>query len=122
MDDTVCERKALVAQAAVAQGLLGGDTLLAGFVDLGGMRQAVGALRSSFPYHFTHAFSAKAGCLEGILRPLPEGPPTESLPIFGFLHKLWRYREDMVYLSPAPLYHSAPNAAVGCCWSSKWRE
>ena len=70
MDDTVCERKALVAQAAVAQGLLGGDTLLAGFVDLGGMRQAVGALRSSFPAHFTHAFAAKAGCLEGILRPL----------------------------------------------------
>ena len=70
MDDTVCERKALVAQAAVAQGLLGGETLLAGFVDLGGMRQAVGALRSSFPDHFTHAFAAKAGCLEGILRPL----------------------------------------------------
>ena len=25
---------------------------------------------------------------------------------------LWHYREDMVYLSPAPLYHSAPQAAV----------
>jgi long-chain acyl-CoA synthetase len=31
----------------------------------------------------------------------------------SFLSGLWRYREDMVYLSPAPLYHSAPQAAVG---------
>jgi diaminopimelate decarboxylase len=70
MDDTVGASKALVAQAAVARGLLGGETLLAGFVDLGGMREAVAALRRSFPDHFTHAFAAKAGCLEGILRPL----------------------------------------------------
>jgi long-chain acyl-CoA synthetase len=27
--------------------------------------------------------------------------------------KLWQYREGMIYLSPAPLYHSAPQAAVG---------
>ena len=26
---------------------------------------------------------------------------------------MWRYREGMIYLSPAPLYHSAPQAAVG---------
>ena len=26
---------------------------------------------------------------------------------------MWQYREDMIYLSPAPLYHSAPQAAVG---------
>ena len=26
--------------------------------------------------------------------------------------KLWQYREGMIYLSPAPLYHSAPQAAV----------
>ena len=26
--------------------------------------------------------------------------------------ELWRYREGMIYLSPAPLYHSAPQAAV----------
>ena len=29
-----------------------------------------------------------------------------------FLGGLWRYREGMIYLSPAPLYHSAPQAAV----------
>ena len=33
--------------------------------------------------------------------------------LFQFLLGLWHYREDMVYLSPAPLYHSAPQAAVG---------
>jgi long-chain acyl-CoA synthetase len=46
------------------------------------------------------------------LRPLPEQPPTQQLPIFDFLQKLWQYREGMIYLSPAPLYHSAPQAAV----------
>ena len=29
-----------------------------------------------------------------------------------FLDKLWRYRDDMIYLSPAPMYHSAPHTAV----------
>jgi diaminopimelate decarboxylase len=72
MDDTLSERKASVAQAAVAQGLLAGETLLAGFVDLDGMRGAVGALHASFPDHFMHAFAAKAGCLQGILRALRE--------------------------------------------------
>jgi len=56
--------------------------------------------------------SGTTGRPKGILRPLPENPPSQPLPLFDFLHKLWRYREDMVYLSPAPLYHSAPNAAV----------
>ena len=31
----------------------------------------------------------------------------------GFLLGQWRYREGMIYLSPAPLYHSAPQGAVG---------
>lgn len=56
--------------------------------------------------------SGTTGRPKGILRPLPEQPPAEPLPLYHFLHKLWRYREDMIYLSPAPLYHSAPNAAV----------
>ena len=50
---------------------------------------------------------------KGILRPLPDNPPAEALPMYEFLIGLWRYREDMTYLSPAPLYHSAPQAAVG---------
>jgi long-chain acyl-CoA synthetase len=56
--------------------------------------------------------SGTTGRPKGILRPLPEQPASEPLPLFHFLHKLWQYREDMVYLSPAPLYHSAPSAAV----------
>jgi long-chain acyl-CoA synthetase len=56
--------------------------------------------------------SGTTGRPKGILRPLPEQPPTQQLPIFGFLQKLWQYREGMIYLSPAPLYHSAPQAAV----------
>ena len=56
--------------------------------------------------------SGTTGQPKGILRPLPHLPPSERLPIFNFLSDLWQYREDMVYLSPAPLYHSAPLAAV----------
>jgi len=56
--------------------------------------------------------SGTTGRPKGILRPLPDAPPTHRLPLFDFLSALWRYRENMVYLSPAPLYHSAPQAAV----------
>jgi long-chain acyl-CoA synthetase len=56
--------------------------------------------------------SGTTGRPKGILRPLPEQPPAQNLPMFDFLLKLWQYREGMVYLSPAPLYHSAPQAAV----------
>jgi long-chain acyl-CoA synthetase len=56
--------------------------------------------------------SGTTGRPKGILRPLAEQPPTQQLPIFDFLQKLWQYREGMIYLSPAPLYHSAPQAAV----------
>src|SRR5882762_9239760 len=56
--------------------------------------------------------SGTTGRPKGILRPLPDQPPTQRLPLFDFLEKLWQYREGMIYLSPAPLYHSAPQAAV----------
>jgi long-chain acyl-CoA synthetase len=56
--------------------------------------------------------SGTTGRPKGILRPLPEQPPSQNLPLFDFLIGLWQYREGMVYLSPAPLYHSAPQAAV----------
>src|SRR5712664_3701300 len=52
--------------------------------------------------------SGTTGRPKGILRPLPE----RQMPLFDFLQKLWHYREGMIYLSPAPLYHSAPQAAV----------
>jgi long-chain acyl-CoA synthetase len=56
--------------------------------------------------------SGTTGRPKGILRPLAEQPPAQQLPIFDFLQRLWQYREGMIYLSPAPLYHSAPQAAV----------
>ncbi|MBV9460721.1 MAG: AMP-binding protein, partial [Bradyrhizobium sp.] len=56
--------------------------------------------------------SGTTGRPKGILRPLPEQPPSQNMPLFDFLLKLWHYREGMIYLSPAPLYHSAPQAAV----------
>jgi long-chain acyl-CoA synthetase len=57
--------------------------------------------------------SGTTGRPKGILRPLPVQPPSQQLPLYAFLDKLWRYRDGMIYLSPAPLYHSAPQAAVG---------
>jgi long-chain acyl-CoA synthetase len=56
--------------------------------------------------------SGTTGRPKGIIRPLPEQGPETQLPLFDFLEKLWQYREGMIYLSPAPLYHSAPQAAV----------
>ena len=57
--------------------------------------------------------SGTTGRPKGIIRPLPENKPEQMLPVYQFLHDLWQYREGMIYLSPAPLYHSAPQAAVG---------
>jgi long-chain acyl-CoA synthetase len=60
--------------------------------------------------------SGTTGQPKGILRPMPKGnTPLDQIPLYDFLQKLWQYREDMVYLSPAPLYHSAPQAAVNFC-------
>jgi long-chain acyl-CoA synthetase len=56
--------------------------------------------------------SGTTGRPKGILRPLAMQPPSQQLPLFDFLVRLWRYRDRMIYLSPAPLYHSAPQAAV----------
>src|SRR4051794_32258043 len=57
--------------------------------------------------------SGTTGRPKGIIRPLPDQSPGQVLPLFTFLLGLWHYRENMIYLSPAPLYHSAPQAAVG---------
>src|SRR5581483_352393 len=56
--------------------------------------------------------SGTTGRPKGIVRPLPDVAPSDRLPIFDFLTDLWKYRPGMVYLLPAPLYRSAPQAAV----------
>ena len=57
--------------------------------------------------------SGTTGRPKGILRPIDESPPGRPTRLFSFLEELWRYRQGLIYLSPAPLYHSAPQAAVG---------
>jgi long-chain acyl-CoA synthetase len=56
--------------------------------------------------------SGTTGRPKGIVRPLPEQPPAQLLPVYGFIANLWRFREGLIYLSPAPLYHAAPHVGV----------
>jgi long-chain acyl-CoA synthetase len=56
--------------------------------------------------------SGTTGRPKGILRPLPEADPAQPLPIMEFVRFMYRFREGLTYLSPAPLYHSAPQASV----------
>ena len=56
--------------------------------------------------------SGTTGRPKGILRPLPEVHPSAPLPIMDFVRQMFMLREGMVYLSPAPAYHSAPQASV----------
>ena len=52
--------------------------------------------------------SGTTGNPKGVLRPLRDQPPVEPQPLFTALAKAWRFREGMIYLMPAPLYHAAP--------------
>ncbi len=56
--------------------------------------------------------SGTTGQPKGIHRALPDVPPGEALPVMEFVRYLFGFAEDMTYLSPAPLYHSAPQASV----------
>jgi long-chain acyl-CoA synthetase len=56
--------------------------------------------------------SGTTGQPKGILRPLPEADPAQPLAIMEFVRFMYRFREGLTYLSPAPLYHSAPQASV----------
>ena len=56
--------------------------------------------------------SGTTGRPKGVLRPLIDQPPAAPHPLVAALSRLWRFREGQVYLSPAPLYHSAPCVAA----------
>ncbi len=56
--------------------------------------------------------SGTTGQPKGIFRPLLDVAPAEQLPLMEGLKFLFGFREGMTYLSPAPLYHSAPQASV----------
>ena len=56
--------------------------------------------------------SGTTGRPKGILRPMYDIHPSQtSIAVLG-IAALWKFREGMVYLSPAPLYHTAPQVSV----------
>ncbi len=54
--------------------------------------------------------SGTTGRPKGVLRPLPETSIEEGDPRAAVLPITYEYGPDMVYLSPAPMYHAAPLA------------
>ena len=52
--------------------------------------------------------SGTTGKPKGIRRPMPETPFDDPDPVSGLMMLLYGAHRDMVYLSPAPLYHAAP--------------
>lgn len=52
--------------------------------------------------------SGTTGRPKGVTGALPEGPIDEINPLGMLTKVLYDYNKDMVYLSPAPLYHAAP--------------
>jgi len=56
--------------------------------------------------------SGTTGQPKGILRELPSVGPEDPLPVSEFVRAMFGFRAGMTYLSPAPLYHSAPHASV----------
>lgn len=53
--------------------------------------------------------SGTTGRPKGIKRPLPHLPPSEVPGMMSTLVGFWMVGSDAVYLSPAPLYHTAPS-------------
>ncbi len=68
MDDGLSARKQAVIRAAVDQGLLDEERLVAGFLDIEGIERTIAALKQAFPGDAIHTFAAKANCLDAVLR------------------------------------------------------
>ncbi len=56
--------------------------------------------------------SGTTGKPKGVVRPPLDQPPSQPLPLLSALMQLWRLRQGQIYLSPAPLYHTAPLVGV----------
>lgn len=54
--------------------------------------------------------SGTTGRPKGVLRPLPDTVPSEPDARLAVTARTYGFRDGMVYLSPAPLYHAAPLA------------
>jgi acyl-CoA synthetase (AMP-forming)/AMP-acid ligase II len=59
--------------------------------------------------------SGTTGRPKGVLRPMADMRPSDPLPIMKVAPQVYRFREGMVFLMPAPLYHSGPHNQVTCC-------
>lgn len=58
--------------------------------------------------------SGTTGRPKGILRPRPPAQASEGMPLANAVGALFRFSDRTTYLSPAPLYHSAPLAFCLC--------
>ncbi|WP_134324242.1 AMP-binding protein [Cumulibacter soli] len=56
--------------------------------------------------------SGTTGRPKGIIRPIPDGEPQYNLPVYQFTNEIFQLKPGMVYLSSAPLYHSAPHSSL----------
>ena len=61
--------------------------------------------------------SGTTGHPKGIIRALPEGAPEDQPDQSMYFRYVWGLRDGMVYLNPAPLYHSAPQRSVSLALS-----
>ncbi len=52
--------------------------------------------------------SGTTGQPKGVIRPLPENALDEYAPTVAAIGQIYQYGPEMVYLSPAPMYHAAP--------------
>jgi fatty-acyl-CoA synthase len=57
--------------------------------------------------------SGTTGKPKGILRPLPVGHPSQGNPLLSV--NVFGLNRETVYLSPAPMYHSAPTMSTSTC-------
>ena len=58
--------------------------------------------------------SGTTGRPKGIRRPRPPSQITDGMPLANAIAALFRFNDQTIYLSPAPLYHSAPLAFSLC--------
>ena len=93
-----------VLKAALRQNHLNDHQVLAAFVDIGGLRETVSALKLAFPEHFEHAFAAKANSMSSALMLVREEGMSCEVASPGELEQALRAGFDpqiLVYDEPA---------------------